>query len=104
MNRSLDNMLRAQVKTIGSWDNILPKVEFEFNSSVNRSTSFSPFQALYSFNPKGPLDLIPIQDPGERTKVEQRLTELKVIHAQVRENLEASYAQYKQQADASRWR
>jgi Integrase core domain len=103
VNRSLGNMLRAQVKTMDSWDNILSKVEFEFNSSDNRSTSFSPFQVLYGFNPKGPLDLLPIQGPGESTKkVEQRLTELQVIHAQVRENLEASYARYKQQADASR--
>jgi hypothetical protein len=81
----------------------LIKVEFEFNSSVNRSTGYSPFQVLYGFNPRGPLDLLPIEGPNTgTTKVEQRLENLLDIHTHVRQNLETSYAKYKQQADASR--
>jgi RNase H-like domain found in reverse transcriptase/Reverse transcriptase (RNA-dependent DNA polymerase)/Integrase zinc binding domain/Integrase core domain len=96
VNRSLGNMLRAQVKTLASWDSVLPKIEFEFNSSVNRSTGYSPFQVLYGFNPRGPLDLLPIEGPNTgATKVEQRLENLLDIHTHVCQNLETSYAKYK---------
>jgi hypothetical protein len=77
VNRSLSTMLRDQVKTLGSWDGVLPEIEFEFNSSVNRSMGYSPFQVLYGFNPRDPLDLLPIKGPNTGTKkMGQRLEEL----------------------------
>lgn len=81
VNKRLGNMLLAQITTFGSWDSLLPKIEFELNCSVNRSTGFSPFQVVYGYNPRGPLDMIPVSSPGKSSKkVEDRLADLKAIH------------------------
>jgi RNase H-like domain found in reverse transcriptase/Integrase zinc binding domain/Integrase core domain len=69
VNRSLGNMLRAQVTSFGTWDVLLPKIEFEYNCSVNRSTGFSPFYIMYGATSKGPLDLIPIASPNAKSKI-----------------------------------
>ena len=41
-----------------SWDQKLCQEEFAHNHIVNRSTGFSPFQVIYSAQPRGPLDLM----------------------------------------------
>ena len=45
-----------------SWDQKLCQAEFAHNHAVNRSTRFSPFTVVYSVVPRGPMDLIPLQD------------------------------------------
>ena len=42
------------------WENLLPHVEFAYNRVVNSTTSHSPFEVVYGFNPLTPLDLLPI--------------------------------------------
>ena len=42
------------------WENLLPHVEFAYNRVVNSTTSHSPFEVVYWFNPFTPLDLLPI--------------------------------------------
>ncbi|XP_026400411.1 uncharacterized protein LOC113296317 [Papaver somniferum] len=60
VNRSLGNLIRAKV--IGGkekqWDNLLPHMEFAYNTSVNRSTCKTPFQIVYSKVPNHILDLV----------------------------------------------
>lgn len=51
------NMLSTKVTAFGKWDYVLPKIEFEYNKSTNRSTGFSPFLIVYITNPRGPLGL-----------------------------------------------
>jgi hypothetical protein len=48
VNRSLGDLLRILViEHHNQWDNILPKAEFAYNYSINRSTWQSPFQIVY---------------------------------------------------------
>jgi len=42
------------------WENLLPHIEFAYNRVVNSTTSHSPFEVVYGFNPLTPLDLLPI--------------------------------------------
>ena len=42
------------------WKNLLPHIEFSYNRVVNSTTSHTPFEVVYGFNPLTPLDLIPI--------------------------------------------
>ncbi|XP_026383813.1 uncharacterized protein K02A2.6-like [Papaver somniferum] len=60
VNRSLGNLIRAKV--IGGkqkqWDNLLPNMEFAYNTSVNRSTGKTPFEIVYSKVPNHILDLV----------------------------------------------
>ena len=38
----------------------MPFVEFAYNRTVH-STTFSPFEIVYGFNPLTPMDLIPLR-------------------------------------------
>nr|GEU61740.1 putative reverse transcriptase domain-containing protein [Tanacetum cinerariifolium] len=57
--RSFGNLLRYLVGDhVKAWDQNLCQAEFAHNHAVNRSTGFSPFQVVYSAQPRGPLDLM----------------------------------------------
>ena len=40
-----------------NWSKVVPFIEFAFNSSINKSTGFSPFFALHGFEPTLPTDV-----------------------------------------------
>lgn len=62
-NRSLGNLLCCLVgDAIKSWDSKLPQAEFAHNHAVNRNSGFSPFQVIYGFVPRGPVDLSTLPD------------------------------------------
>jgi len=42
------------------WENLLPHIVFAYNQVVNSTTSHTPFEVVYEFNPFTPLDLFPI--------------------------------------------
>jgi len=61
VNRTLGQMLRYFISgNPRVWENLLPHVEFAYNRVVNSTTSHSPFEVVYGFNPLTPLDLLPI--------------------------------------------
>ena len=70
------------------WDLILPKEEFAFNNSVNRSTSKSPFQTVYGSSLKNAFELRQL-DKGEISSVEAKefSKHLKNIHEEVRKHI-----------------
>jgi len=77
VNRSLGNLLRCLVgENVKNWDLLLPKAEFAYNSSVNRTIGKSPFEIVHGYQPNKPLDLIPLP-----------------LHARVSESAE-SFAQH----------
>jgi hypothetical protein len=58
-HRTIKQILRGFVHNQhNDWLHALPLAEFCYNNSVHSSTKFSPFEALYGFNPLSPPDLI----------------------------------------------
>ncbi len=56
-------------------------VEFAYNRRIYSTTSFSPFEMVYGFNPLTPLDLCPLPLLEISNKDEQQMVELvKSIH------------------------
>ena len=43
-----------------SWDLILPMIEFAYNSSINRTTSLSPFEIVTDFKSRQAIELVPM--------------------------------------------
>ncbi|XP_076922690.1 uncharacterized protein LOC143584547 [Bidens hawaiensis] len=86
-----------------SWDQKLYQAEFAHNHAVNRSTGFSPFQVVYSAQPRGPLDLMSLHVPGSvPKKVKDFVEGLHEIHKDVHDNLVRANSKYKQAADQKR--
>jgi hypothetical protein len=67
VNRTLSTMLRTILKTnLKLWEKCLPHIEFAYNRSVHSTTKVSPFQVVYGFNARAPIDLLPLP-PSEMT-------------------------------------
>jgi hypothetical protein len=61
VNRTLSTMLRAILKTnLKLWEECLPHIEFAYNRSVHSMMKVSLFQVVYGFNPRAPIDLLPL--------------------------------------------
>jgi hypothetical protein len=61
INHTLSTMLRAILKTnLKLWEECLSHIEFTYNRSVHSTTKVSPFQVVYGFNPRAPIDLLPL--------------------------------------------
>jgi hypothetical protein len=59
VNRTLSQLLRVVIqKNLKSLAECLPFVGFAYNKTVHLTTSFSPFEIVYGFNPRTPMDLI----------------------------------------------
>jgi hypothetical protein len=60
-------MLQAILKSnIKLWEECLPHIEFAYNRSVHSTMKLIPFQVVYGFNPRAPIDLLPLP-PSETT-------------------------------------
>ncbi|GJW82986.1 putative reverse transcriptase domain-containing protein [Tanacetum coccineum] len=104
VNRSIGNLLRCLVGDhVKAWDQKLCQAEFAHNHAVNRSTGFSPFQVVYSAQPRGPLDLMtPRVSSSVPKKVQDFVAGLHDVHKVVHENLVRANSKYKQDADHKR--
>jgi hypothetical protein len=61
VNRTLGAMLRAILtKNLRMWEECLPHVEFAYNRATHSTTKVSPFQVVYGFNPRAPIDILPL--------------------------------------------
>jgi len=61
MNKTLEGMLRPYVGAPHRqqlWEEYLPLVEFAYNSTPQTSTGKSPFELMYGFQPRAPVDLV----------------------------------------------
>jgi hypothetical protein len=67
VNRTLSTMLRTILKThLKLWEECLQHIEFAYNRSVHCTMKVSLFQVVYGFNPRAPIDLLPLP-PSETT-------------------------------------
>jgi transposase InsO family protein len=61
VNRTLSTMLRAILKTnLKLWEKCLLHIEFAYNRSVHSMMKVSLFQIVYGFNPRAPINLLPL--------------------------------------------
>jgi hypothetical protein len=67
INRTLSTILRTVLKTnLMLWEECLPHIKFAYNRSIHSTTKVSPFQLVYGFNPRAPIDLLSLP-PSETT-------------------------------------
>jgi hypothetical protein len=77
-------MLRAVLKTnLKLWEECLPHTEFAYNRSVHSTTKVSPFQVVYGFNLRAPIDLLSLPhsemtcfDASQRSKFILKMHEI----------------------------
>jgi translation initiation factor IF-1 len=61
VNRTLSTILRAVLKdNLRLWEECLPHIEFAYNRSIHSTTKLSPIMVGYGFNPRAPIDLLPL--------------------------------------------
>ena len=104
VNMSLGNLLRSLVgDQLKSWDKKLGQAEFAHNHAVNRSTKLRPFEIVYGFLPRCPLDLANLPSHTKvNHKAEDFVTQLQDIHNLTRQSLLESIAKFKHDADRKR--
>ncbi|GKA52977.1 RNA-directed DNA polymerase [Tanacetum coccineum] len=104
VNWSLGNLLRSLIMVNAKqWDLILPQAEFAYNRSVNRTTSKSPFEVVYGWNPIIPLNLVPVLEVGQFSEEGTNQSEqIRELHRSVREQIIRHNEQYKGHADKLR--
>ena len=83
-------------KNLKMWEECLPHVEFAYNRSVHSTTKVSPFQVVYGFNPRAPIDLLPLP-PTERMSLDAktRAELILKLHATTKENIEKTTEKYR---------
>uniref|UniRef100_A0A2N9JAA8 Reverse transcriptase n=1 Tax=Fagus sylvatica TaxID=28930 RepID=A0A2N9JAA8_FAGSY len=88
VNRTLTQLLRTVVhKNLKTWEDCLPFIEFAYNRAMHSTTSYSPFEIVYGFNPLTPLDLMPLPIDGRSSLDGQKKAELvKSLHERERGN------------------
>ncbi|KAK8942371.1 hypothetical protein KSP39_PZI009407 [Platanthera zijinensis] len=104
VNRSLGALLRCLVgEHVSTWDSVLPLAEFAYNSSVNRTTGLSPFHILLGYEPRKPIDLIPLPlESRPSVSADSFVEHLHELHESIRKKIATSNENYKAYADISR--
>jgi hypothetical protein len=89
-------MLRAILKSnLKLWEECLPHIEFGYNRSVHSTVKVSLFQVVYGFNPRTPIDLLPLP-PSETTcfDASQRSEFIFKMHETTKLNIEKMNEKY----------
>lgn len=105
VNRTLGKMLRCFISgNPRVWENLLPHVEFAYNRVVNSTTSHSPFEVVYGFNPLTPLDLltIPILDYVLCKDGDEKASFVKNLHKDIKLRIEKKVGKYAELANKRR--
>jgi hypothetical protein len=97
VNRTLSTMLQAILKTnLKLWEECLLHIQFAYNRSVHSTMKISPFQVVYGFNPRAPIDLLALP-PSEMTcfDASQRSEFILKIHEKTELNIEKMNEKYR---------
>ena len=97
VNRTLSTMLRAILKTnLKMWEECLPHVEFAYNRVQHSTTKVSPFQVVYGFNPRTPIDLLPLPTTERtNTDAQERAEFIQKLHETTKANIEMMNEKYR---------
>ena len=83
---------------------MLPKAEFAYNNSVNRTTSKSPFEIVHGYQPNKPLDLIPLPVHAKVSESAEHFAQhVKNLHKEITQKIKMSNDAYKKQADSRKY-
>ena len=90
-------MLRAVLtQNIKMWEECLPHIEFAYNRSMHSTTKLCPFQIVYGFVPRAPIDLLSLPSSENLNfDAEQRAEFMLKIHETTKQNIEHMNAKYK---------
>ncbi len=104
VNRTLSTMLRAILKNnLKMWEDCLPHIEFAYNRSLHSTTKLCPFEVVYGFVPRAPIDLLPLPSTVQHNfDATQRAEHILKLHATTKENIERMNAKYKIAGDKGR--
>jgi hypothetical protein len=97
INHTLSTMLQAVLKTnLMLWEECLLYIEFAYNRSIHSMMKVSPFQVVYGFNPRAPIDLLPLP-PSETTcfDASQRSEFILKMHEITKLNIEKMNEKYR---------
>jgi translation initiation factor IF-1 len=85
------------------WEECLPHIKFAYNRSVHSTTKVSPFRVVYGFNPRAPIDLLPLP-PSEMTYFDasQRSEFILKMHEITKLNIEKMNEKYRIAASKGR--
>ena len=106
VNRTLTQLLRTVVhKNLKTWEDCLTFIEFAYNRTMHTTTSYSPFEIVYGFNPLTPLDLMPLPVDGRSSLDGQKKAEsMKSLHERVRLQIAQKNERVASQANKGRRR
>ena len=105
VNRTLGQLLRCFISgNPRVWENLLPHVEFAYNRVVNSTTSHSPFEVVYGFNPLTPLDLllIPLLEDVLCKDGDEKASFVKTLHKDIKKRIEKKVGKYAELANKRR--
>jgi hypothetical protein len=90
-------MLRAVLKkNLKLWEECLPHIEFAYNRLLHSTAKMSPFQIVYGFVPRAPIDLLPLPSPVQNNfDATQRAELILKLHATTKDNIEHMNVKYK---------
>ena len=82
----------------------MPRAEFAYNSSVNRTTGKTPFEIVYGQIPRSPLDLTPLSTHHSRTSEDgiAFASYIRDMHHGIHERISSQNDKYKLSADLHR--
>ena len=97
-------MLRAVLKNNKKmWEECLPHIEFAYNRSLHSTTKMCPFEVVYGFLPRAPIDLLPLPSSEKvNFDAKQRAELILKMHELTKENIERMNAKYKLVGDKGR--
>jgi len=83
------------------WEDLLPHIEFAYNRVVNSTTTHTPFEVMYGFNPLTPLDLLPIPVLDEVLCKYgfEKATFIKNLHQHIKRQIKRKVGKYAQHAN-----
>ncbi|WVZ93961.1 hypothetical protein U9M48_039910 [Paspalum notatum var. saurae] len=82
-------------KNLRRWEDCLPHIEFAYNRATHSSTKMCPFQIVYGYIPRAPIDLFSL-DAAETPHIDAvaHVEQMIDLHAQTHQNIAAANAKY----------
>ena len=81
----------------------MPQAEFAFNNSVNRTTGCTPFQIIYGYNLKTPLDISSLPMPLQVSEAALDFSKyMSTMHDDIRRKIAVQTEEYSNHANKTK--